>query len=116
MAVLAQLVDDVVVSKFDLKRGQLSIGRHPDNDVMIDDISISGHHAIIEVVESQYLPGTLEFFIVDKGSKNGTYINEKAVGGRERLVDGDVIRLAWNKFKLIDANGNQLARTAHVLQ
>jgi len=116
MAVLAQLVDDVVVSKFDLKPGQLSIGRHPDNDVMIDDISISGHHAIIEVVESQYLKGTLEFFIVDKGSKNGTYINEKTVSGRERLVDGDVIRLAWNKFKLIDANGNQLARTAHVLQ
>jgi pSer/pThr/pTyr-binding forkhead associated (FHA) protein len=116
MAILAQLVDDVVVSKFDLKPGQISIGRHPDNDIMIDDISVSGHHAIIEVVESQYLEGTLEFFIVDKGSKNGTFVNEQSTVERERLVDGDVVRLAWNKFKLIDDAGNNLASTAHVLQ
>ena len=116
MAILAQLVDDVVVSKFDLKPGQLTIGRHPDNDVMIDDISVSRHHAVIEVVSSKYLDGALEFFIVDKGSKNGTFINEQSVNERERLVDGDVVRLAWNKFKLIDDGGNQLASTAHVLQ
>lgn len=116
MAILAQLVDDVVVSKFDLRPGQLTIGRHPDNDVMIDDISVSGHHAVIEVAASKYLEGTLEFFIVDKGSKNGTFINEQSVKERERLVDGDVIRLAWNKFKLIDDAGNNLASTAHVLQ
>jgi len=116
MAILAQLVDDVVVSKFDLAPGRLTIGRHPDNDVMIDDISVSGHHAEIEVVASKYLEGTLEFFIIDKGSKNGTFINDNDVKGRERLVDGDVIRLAWNKFKFIDENGNRLASTAHVLQ
>lgn len=116
MAILAQLVDDVVVSKFDLKPGELTIGRHPDNDVMIDDISVSGHHAVIEIVASKYMEGALEFFIVDKGSKNGTFINEQTVKERERLVDGDVLRLAWNKFKLIDDGGNRLASTAHVLQ
>lgn len=116
MAILAQLVDDVVVSKFDLKPGLLTIGRHPDNDVMIDDISVSGHHAVIEVAESKYLEGAMEFFLVDKGSKNGTFINEQSVQERERLVDGDIIRLAWNKFKFIDDAGNKLASTAHVLQ
>lgn len=116
MAILAQLVDDVVVSKFDLKPGRLTLGRHPDNDVMIDDISVSGHHAEIEVVASKYLEGAMEFFLVDKGSKNGTFINESDVKGRERLVDGDVIRLAWNKFKFIDESANHMASTAHVLQ
>ncbi|MAR89625.1 MAG: FHA domain-containing protein [Pseudomonadota bacterium] len=116
MALLAQLVDDVVVSKFDLQPGRLSIGRHPDNDIMIDDISVSGHHAMIEVVPSEYLEGTLEFFIVDQGSKNGTFVNESPVRERERLVDGDVIRLAWNKFKLIDTGSSQFTSTAHVLQ
>ena len=77
MAILAQLVDDVAVSKFELKVGQVTLGRHPDNDIMIDDLSVSGHHAIIEVKESKYLEGTLEIFVVDKNSKNGTFINEK---------------------------------------
>ncbi len=116
MAILAQLVDDVVVSKFELKEGAMTLGRHPDNDIMIDDLSVSGHHAVIEVKESKYLEGTLEIFIVDKGSKNGTFINEKQVNERERLIDGDIVRVAWNKFKLIDADGNNLASTAHVLQ
>jgi len=116
MAILAQLVDDVAVSKFELKVGQVTLGRHPDNDIMIDDLSVSGHHAIIEVKESKYLEGTLEIFVVDKNSKNGTFINEKQVDERERLIDGDILRVAWNKFKLIDAVGDNLASTAHVLQ
>lgn len=116
MAILAQLVDDVVVSKFDLKKGEMTIGRHPDNDIMIDDISVSGHHAVIEVEESKYMEGMLEFFITDKGSKNGTRVNDRSVEQRERLVDGDIVRIAWNQFKLIDDNGGELANTAHVLQ
>lgn len=116
MAILAQLVDDVVVSKFDLNKNEITIGRHPDNDIIIDDISVSGHHAIIEVAKSQYLEGTFEFFIIDKDSKNGTSINDKPIRRRERLVNGDVLRIAWNQFKLIDDNGSGLASTAHVLQ
>ncbi|MCG8535500.1 MAG: FHA domain-containing protein [Pseudomonadales bacterium] len=116
MAILAQLVDDVVVTKFDLDKSEITIGRHPDNDIMIDDISVSGHHAVIEVEKSKYLEGTLEFFIIDKGSKNGTTLNDRPVDRRERLVNGDVLKIAWNQFKLIDDNGADLASTAHVLQ
>ena len=116
MAILAQLVDDVVVSKFNLNEGQFKIGRHPDNDIMIDDISVSGYHAVIEVEASKYLEGAMEFFIVDNGSKNGTNVNDKAIHQRERLVNGDVVRIAWNQFKLIDESSNDLASTAHVLQ
>lgn len=116
MAILAQLIDDVVVNKIDLKAGTLTLGRASDNDVMIDDLSVSGHHAQIEIRESKYLEGTLEIFIVDQGSKNGTFVNEKRISERERLMDGDVVRLAWNKFKLIDDGGSRLDSTAHVLQ
>ncbi len=116
MPILAQLVDDVVVTKFDLKQGEITIGRHPDNDIIIDDISVSGHHAVIEVEKSQYFDGALEYFIIDKDSKNGTTVNDKPVTGRERLVNGDIVRIAWNQFKLIDDTGGELASTAHVLQ
>ena len=38
MAILAQLVDDVVVHKFEITQEQLQIGRHPTNDVVVDDL------------------------------------------------------------------------------
>ncbi len=116
MAFLAQLVDDVVVTRFELEKAEITIGRHPDNDIIIDDISVSSHHAIIELKQSKYLAGHVEYYISDCGSKNGTLVNERAINVSQAIVDGDVIRVAWNQFKFIDDAVGELAKTAHQLQ
>ena len=50
MASLSQLVDNVVVTTFELGQPETRIGRRPDNDIQIDEISVSGQHALIEAV------------------------------------------------------------------
>ena len=47
---------------------QMTIGRHPDNDVVIDDATVSQHHAVIEQTAAGYQ-------IRDLGSTNGLRVN-----------------------------------------
>jgi hypothetical protein len=68
----------------------LTIGRTPESDLFLDDITVSRHHARI-VSDS----GT--FFIVDLDSLNGTYVNRKRIE-RHQLFDGDELQIG--KFRL----------------
>lgn len=102
MAVLAQLVDDVVVNRFEIKGLTLTLGRHPSNEVQIDEEAISGRHAIIVTVPNADFKHFNEFYIEDLDSTNGTFVNDKKIKGRMRLHHNDIVRMAWNKFKFID--------------
>lgn len=116
MAVLAQLVDDVVVNKFELKHPATTIGRHPDCVIQIDDAAISANHAIITLEKSQYLDGCIELFVEDLDSKNGSFINNQPLNGRRQLSNNDVLRFGWNEFKLMEADQQSLESTALMLQ
>ncbi len=116
MITLAQLVDDVVVNKFAIDKPSISIGRHPDNALQINDSAISGHHAIITVEANKYLDGAIEIFLEDLGSKNGTFVNGEPVTSKQQLNNNDTIRFGWNEFKLIDADEDSLESTTLILQ
>lgn len=116
MSTLVQLIDDVVANKFALENEQISIGRHGDNTIQIDDVSVSGHHAIIRQKASDYLDGVVEVFVEDLGSTNGTFLNGEKLEGPTRLANNDVLRLAWNEFKFVDDTRSTLEGTAHILQ
>ncbi|MDY0006764.1 MAG: FHA domain-containing protein [Spongiibacteraceae bacterium] len=115
MASLAQLLDDVVVNRFALQGPTTRLGRHPDNDIQIDDLSVSGHHARLIQSPNRYLPDVTDYFVEDLGSTNGTFVNDQRIEGRHLLGSNDVLRLAWNRFKLIDAGAERLEQTAHLL-
>lgn len=116
MAILAQLVDDVVVNKFELNSPKTTVGRHPDNIIQIDDAAISGKHAIITIEKSKYIDGSVDLFLKDLNSKNGSFVNGKQVTGRQQLSNHDVMRFGWNEFKLIEADPQSLESTALILQ
>jgi pSer/pThr/pTyr-binding forkhead associated (FHA) protein len=116
MAQLAQLVDDVVVNRFELKNKELTLGRHPANEVQIDEDAVSGRHAVIKCESNKDFANFKEFYVEDLNSTNGTFVNEKKIKGRVRLHHNDVIRLAWNKFKFIDDTEAQADKTAVMIK
>ena len=74
-----------------LPNQMVSIGRAPDNDVVVGDPATSGHHGRIEVRGGS-------FWISDLGSTNGTLVNGEPVIDRE-LSDGDQIAIGQNTIR-----------------
>jgi hypothetical protein len=85
MAKLLLKVHGAVIKEIKLDKPRLTIGRKPDNDIVLDDQSASGHHARIIQIQSV-------FFIEDAGSSNGTFANGKKTD-RKQLVNGDQITI-----------------------
>jgi FHA domain len=82
-----------------LKVGLNSVGRLPDNDVVIDDATVSRRHCAI-VVHSD-----MSIEIHDVASKNGTLINGKKLAGPTRLRDGDEIGLSERRLTFLLGGG-----------
>jgi pSer/pThr/pTyr-binding forkhead associated (FHA) protein len=74
-----------------LPNQMVSIGRAPDNDVVVGDPATSGHHGRIEVRAGS-------FWISDLGSTNGTQVNGQPVIEKE-LSDGDTIAIGQNTLR-----------------
>jgi len=68
-------------------QGNCSLGRAPKNQVVLADERVSRRHAIIHAQSEG------EFWLVDLGSGNGTFINGRRVGQPKRLSDGDTIQM-----------------------
>lgn len=64
--------NEVVLTEIPLDRPRVTIGRKPDNDLVIDNPAVSGHHAWIFEDQGNY-------FIEDLGSINGTFVNDEKV-------------------------------------
>jgi adenylate cyclase len=73
-------------------QGACSIGRSPSNEVMTPSDKVSRRHA---GVQSQR-PG--EYWLVDFGSRNGTFLNDRRIAQTARLRDGDKIRVGPFEF------------------
>ena len=86
MPTLTLKFKDDAIALFHLEQGRsLKIGRKDDNDVVINNLAVSGYHAKIDSVGE-------EFMFVDLQSKNGSFINQKLVNSHW-LKDGDVINI-----------------------
>jgi len=113
MSQLALLVDGVVVSLFPLDKPIVTIGRDHENDIQIDNDSVSTHHARLTIEPSKFLDGHEDIFIEDLGSTNGTMVNDENVD-RCQLKPNDVITIAWNTFKLVDNSAAGRETTAFI--
>ena len=73
-------------------RGGSSIGRSPKNAVVLDSPKVSRRHAIINV------QNVGEFWLIDLGSSNGTFLNKRRVHQPVRLCDQDQIVIGDSLF------------------
>jgi len=75
-------------------KDEITVGRKPDNDVVIDNPAVSGHHCkIVRVDES--------FFVEDLNSTNGVFLNARKIT-KSGLQNNDVIGVAKHALKFID--------------
>jgi hypothetical protein len=75
-------------------RVRLTIGRRPGNDIALsDDRQVSRVHAVLERVGGDWT-------LVDDGfSSNGSFVNDRRISARERLRDGDLLRLGGTRLQ-----------------
>lgn len=76
-----------VVKEVILKKDVTTVGRKPDNDIVIDNQAVSGHHA--QIIQNG---DTYTFVIQDLNSLNGIYLNGEKIAKGE-LYDGDIVAL-----------------------
>ncbi len=79
-----------VGESFPLERDRMTIGRRPDSDVFLDDVTVSRDHALL-------VRRNGDFYLDDLGSLNGTYVNRRRIESH-RLADGDELQVG--KYKL----------------
>lgn len=94
MAKLIVSIDSVVIQEVNLTKERTSVGRRPYNDVVIDNLAVSGEHAAIVRRDGGYL-------IEDLNSTNGSYLNGKAIK-LERLGNADVVEIGKYKIKFLN--------------
>lgn len=84
-------IDEVVIKEVQLTKDRTTLGRRPYNDIVIDNLAVSGEHAVLLMTGG-------EVFLEDLNSTNGTYINGKAVK-KQQLQNGDGIEVGKYKIK-----------------
>jgi predicted component of type VI protein secretion system len=85
MAKLIIKTNGSLVGEFPLDKECITMGRKPDNDIKIEHLAVSGHHAQVITILN-------DSFVEDLNSTNGTFVNSKPVK-KHALRDGDQITL-----------------------
>jgi pSer/pThr/pTyr-binding forkhead associated (FHA) protein len=106
MAKIILKYDDRILGEIALGSYPTSIGRLPDNAVVIDNPAVSGHHA-------RLVPEGEQHFLEDLHSTNGTFVNGQRIT-RQALADGDVVLVG--KHKLVYEGTRQEERVSGHLQ
>ena len=86
-------IDEVVIKEVQLTKDKTTLGRRPYNDIVIDNLAVSGEHAVLQMTGN-------EVVLEDLNSTNGTYLNGKAIK-KQQLQNGDSIEIGKYKIKFV---------------
>lgn len=91
-------IDGVVIKEVQLTKDRTALGRRPYNDIVIDNLAVSGEHAVLLMAGN-------DVFVEDLNSTNGTYLNGKTVK-KHLLANGDTIEIGKYKIKYVNEAAN----------
>jgi pSer/pThr/pTyr-binding forkhead associated (FHA) protein len=97
MGKLVVSLDGVVIKEVQLTKDKTTLGRRPYNDIVIDNLAVSGEHAVLQMAGN-------DVFIEDLNSTNGTYINGKAIK-KQLLAHNDTVEIGKYKIKYLLEDG-----------
>ena len=108
MSRLILSIDGQTMAEYNMTKERYTIGRLPDNDVRIDNPTVSGHHSLIINILN-------DSFLEDLNSTNGTYVNGKLIK-KHALQTGDVVTVGKHQLRYVDATAgdddeDEFART-----
>jgi FHA domain len=92
-------IDGVVIKEVQLTKDRTTLGRRPYNDIVIDNLAVSGEHAVLQMTGS-------EVHLEDLNSTNGTYVNGKAAK-KQLLQNGDLVEVGKYKIKFVNEAADQ---------
>jgi pSer/pThr/pTyr-binding forkhead associated (FHA) protein len=84
---------DALMQVVTIDKAAMTIGRRPYNDVCLDDLTVSGEHAVVRTIKG-------ERFILNLNSRNGCFVNSISVE-KQLLVDGDIIDIGAFRLKFV---------------
>jgi hypothetical protein len=96
MARLILSLNGQTMAEYNMTKERYTIGRLPDNDVRIDNPTVSGHHSLIINILN-------DSFLEDLNSTNGTYVNGKLIK-KHALQHGDVVTVGKHQLRYVDSD------------
>jgi predicted component of type VI protein secretion system len=84
---------DALMQVVTIDKVSMTIGRRPYSDVCLDDLTVSGEHAVLRTING-------ERFLLDLNSRNGCVVNGLSVE-KQLLVDGDIIDIGAFRLKFV---------------
>ena len=103
MGKLVVSLDGVVIKEVQITKDKTTLGRRPYNDIVIDNLAVSGEHAVLQMVGA-------DVFIEDLNSTNGTYINGKAIK-KQLLAHNDTVEIGKYKIKYLVDDAGEYEKT-----
>ncbi len=102
MAKLILSLDGQVIKEFDINKERMTIGRKPHNDIQIDNLAVSGEHAMIMTILN-------DSFLEDLGSTNGTMVNGQPA--KKHFLQGDdVVEIGKYKLKYVNEKAGGMSQ------
>jgi pSer/pThr/pTyr-binding forkhead associated (FHA) protein len=99
-------IDGVVIKEVQLTKDRTTLGRRPYNDVVIDNLAVSGEHAVFQMTGN-------DVFVEDLNSTNGTYVNGKAAK-KQQLHHGDSVEVGKYKIRFVSEADDGFEKTMAV--
>jgi pSer/pThr/pTyr-binding forkhead associated (FHA) protein len=90
-------IDGVVIKEVQLAKDRTTLGRRPYNDIVIDNLAVSGEHAVLLMTGN-------DVYLEDLNSTNGSYVNGKAVK-KQLLQNTDTVEIGKYKIKYVNEAG-----------
>lgn len=94
MPTLVISIDGAVIKEVQLTKERTTLGRRPYNDIVIENLAVSGEHAVLTITGGKVS-------IEDLRSTNGTYVNGRAVQ-KQDLLNGDLLDIGRYKIRFLD--------------
>jgi pSer/pThr/pTyr-binding forkhead associated (FHA) protein len=108
MGKLVVSLDGVVIKEVQITKDKTTLGRRPYNDIVIDNLAVSGEHAVLQMSGS-------EVYLEDLNSTNGTYVNGKAVK-KQLLQNNDTVEIGKYKIKFVSEAGGPTFEKTMILK